>query len=204
MTDASASPSGVSGTFSVLSSERQLHFCGIRIDGSIACWGQVRVGPTPPAGNFKNVYVGGYDNCALRTDDTVACWGSDSPNPQWTPPSGTFRQLSVSGYYGCGLRPNGSVECWGSLANSNPSGTFQSISAGNFAACGVRESGAIACWGYGYQLPPGVTGTFSSVSAGDGHACAIRSDGVVVCWGDTIFGQSDGCTADIGCIWAGP
>jgi hypothetical protein len=95
------------------------------------------------------------------------------------------------------------VECWGTSSVPNPPGTFQSISAGNFAACGIQTNGVLTCWGYGYQLPAGVTGTFTSVSVGDTDACALRADGVAVCWGETVFGQSDGCTAGIGCVWVG-
>src|SRR5262249_18760214 len=114
-----------SGTFSSLSSERQLHFCAVRTDETIVCWWDRGVGPTPPSGAFHSVYASNYDNCALRKDDnpavdnTLTCWGSDSPNPQWVAPTGTFQQVSVANYHGCGLHTNavgevaGIVECWG-------------------------------------------------------------------------------------------
>ena len=54
------------------------HTCGIRTDGSIACWGYDVAGETaPPPGRYRSVSAGSYYTCGVRTDDTAACWGDN-------------------------------------------------------------------------------------------------------------------------------
>ena len=66
------------------------HTCGVRTDGSLACWGKNDSGEaTPPDGEFASVSAGGGHTCGLRRDGTVACWGYDY-NGQATPPAGEF------------------------------------------------------------------------------------------------------------------
>jgi hypothetical protein len=65
------------------------HTCGLKTDGSVACWGLDNYGQsTPPAhsaGAFAQVSAGGYHTCGLKTDGSVACWG-DNGDGQSTPP----------------------------------------------------------------------------------------------------------------------
>ncbi|MCJ7509566.1 MAG: RCC1 domain-containing protein, partial [Dehalococcoidia bacterium] len=66
------------------------HNCGVRTDGTLACWGAHGDGrTTPPAGTFSQVSAGGYHNCGVRTDGTLACWGAHGYG-RTTPPSGTI------------------------------------------------------------------------------------------------------------------
>ncbi len=52
------------------------HTCGLKTDGTLACWGRNDYGQaTPPAGTFSQVSAGGYHTCGLKTDGTLACWG---------------------------------------------------------------------------------------------------------------------------------
>jgi len=108
---AAAPPSGVFVAVSV----GGYHACGLRDDGSVACWGKNEEGQaTAPQGRFTAVTAGEEHSCALRDDGTVACWGRDKGG-QTTPPSGAFAVLGVSGggEYTCATRPTGRVECWG-------------------------------------------------------------------------------------------
>jgi hypothetical protein len=56
-----------------------LFACGLRTDGTLACWGNSGRGETDvPAGTFVSLSASTGDGgavCALRTDDTLACWG---------------------------------------------------------------------------------------------------------------------------------
>ena len=69
------------------------HTCGVRSDGSVACWGSNRAAPlgnivgqaTPPAGSFDSVSAGNQHTCGVRSDGSVACWGADYLG-QATPP----------------------------------------------------------------------------------------------------------------------
>ena len=94
------------------------HACGIRLDGSINCWGSDTHGQaTPPSGMFSSISVGESYACGVRTDGLLRCWGEDA----WgraSPPGGQF--LSVSAGYGhtCGVRIDGSVACWGGTNKS--------------------------------------------------------------------------------------
>ena len=167
-----------------------VHTCGLRTDGTVACWGSNPSGAaTPPDGTFTQVSAGGGYTCGLRTDGTVACWGSGGGDP----PDGTFAQVSAGMWYACGVRTDGTVACWGRNQSGQatpPDGTFTQVSAGSQHACGVRTDGTIACWGsnsHGQARPP--DGTFAQVSAGfisfgvSSHTCGLRTDSTVACWG---------------------
>ena len=64
--------------------------CGLKTDGTVACWGDNSAGEaTPPAGAFASVSVGAYFACGLRTDSTIACWGNNSVSDARTPSFGS-------------------------------------------------------------------------------------------------------------------
>ena len=61
--------------------------CGLKTDGSIACWGENASGQaTPPTGTFMYLSVGAASACGVRTDGTLACWGDNSLGKA-TPPA---------------------------------------------------------------------------------------------------------------------
>src|SRR5690606_10762889 len=58
-------------------STRGYQSCGLRTDGSIACWGwdwDGRISP-PPGNNYTQVSTASWDACALRDDGSITCWG---------------------------------------------------------------------------------------------------------------------------------
>jgi hypothetical protein len=128
--------------------------CGVRADGTIACWGDDSVGQaTPPAGTFTAVSAGSSAACGLKTDGTIACWGDNSYG-EASPPAGKFTSLSAGGNYACGIRADGTLACWGGDTPGGataPAGVFTSISAGAETKCGVRDNGTLTCWGYNGQ-----------------------------------------------------
>ncbi len=72
-----ARPRPPAGTF-IQVSAGYAHTCGLRTDGTLACWGCNDYGQAaPPAGTFSQVSAGGYHTCGLQTDGTLACWGHD-------------------------------------------------------------------------------------------------------------------------------
>ena len=170
------------------------HTCGVRTDGTVACWGHDYYGQaTPPSGTFQQVSAGGGNTCGILTDGTVTCWVWNYAG-QATPPSGTFQQVSAGGGHACGVLTDGAVACWGHDSSGQatpPSGTFQQVSAGVWHTCGVLTGGAVACWGHdssGQATPP--SGTFQQVSAGGSHTCGVLTGGAVACWGDDEYGQA--------------
>ncbi len=77
------------GTFTAVSAGLY-HTCGVRTNGTLACWGYNAYGQaTPPPGTFTAVSAGNAHTCALRTNGTLACWGRNDFG-QATPPPGTF------------------------------------------------------------------------------------------------------------------
>ena len=132
------------------------HTCGVKKDGSVACWGNDEYGrATPPAGEFASVSAGWYHTCGVRRDGSVACWGNDEYS-QATPPAGEFASVSAGVFHTCGVKTDGSVACWGNDEYSQatpPAGEFSSVSAGPAHTCGVRDDGSIALLGLGFSWP---------------------------------------------------
>jgi hypothetical protein len=161
--------------------------CGVRVNGTVSCWGKNSVGQaSPPDGAFVSVSAAYTHTCGLRTDGTVACWG-DNTYGQASPPPDKFISVDVGARESCGVKADGTAACWGynSFGESTPlSGAFTVTSSGGDSTCGLRPDGTAACWGYsgyGENSPPG--GTFVTLSMGYGHACGVRPDGSLSCWG---------------------
>ena len=63
------------------------HTCGVKTDGSVACWGfNVFEQSIPPAGTFTQVSAGYAHTCGVKRDESVACWGNNDQG-QSTPPN---------------------------------------------------------------------------------------------------------------------
>ena len=55
-----------------------MYACGVRVDQTVACWGDNDEGHVDaPTGKFVAVSSGGGHSCGLRVDHTVTCWGSN-------------------------------------------------------------------------------------------------------------------------------
>ncbi|MCY3953312.1 MAG: RCC1 domain-containing protein [bacterium] len=129
------------------------HACGLRLNGSVACWGSDHQGQaTAPAGTFDALSAGGRHTCGLRPDGTVACWG-DNTRRQTDAPDDAYTTITASRFGTCALRPTGTVACWGltirdetDSPDTAPSGTFTAVGAGAYHTCGIRPEGTIDCW----------------------------------------------------------
>ena len=181
--------------------------CGIRSNGTIACWDNEQLAAGVPQGTFKSVSAASSSACAIRTDATIVCWGH--PELSDAPP-GTFESADVGQRGGvCAIRASGAIACWGNeqISSSTPEGTFKSVAVGADHACAIRTGGTIACWGnpvrdwlretFGLDPsefnPP--QGTFTTIDVGffepgggveGGYNGALRSDGTVSFWGKVV------------------
>ena len=134
------------------------HTCGIRIDGTLRCWGSGSRRP-PPNERFIAVAPGLDHACGLREGGSISCWGSliddypnrISPNPGPEVSSGPFTSITAGGHHLCGLRTDGTAVCWGSdqwgAASPPDEERFTAISAGRKHTCGIRLDGSALCWG---------------------------------------------------------
>ena len=97
---------------------RDNYACGVRADGTVACWGGGDDTEEPPGGEFISVSAGSTHNCGVGTDGSVACWGDGYGvlplAVSERPPDGDFISISVGNTHSCGVRTDASVACWGS------------------------------------------------------------------------------------------
>ena len=110
-----ARPEVPRGSFASISAG-EIHSCGLKTDGSLACWGNYQPGEGgTPSDSFTYVSVGDQYTCGVRTDGSVACWRPTSSSSGWAPPSdGSFTYVDTGLPGACGVREDGSITCWGS------------------------------------------------------------------------------------------
>lgn len=155
-------------------SSGHLFSCGIRIDETVECWGQMA---PPSEGLFLQISAGEFHVCGITKESTAKCWGGHVLAALRSPP-GEFVQVSSGKDFSCGLRPNGRAACWGDTKKGKtraPAGVlFKQLSASPYKhyACGVElHERGIVCWGeqnhHGYAANR--TGPFSQ-----GACCKYR------------------------------
>ena len=187
--------------------------CGLRTDGTVACWGLNNANQaSPPADTkFTAISAGQRLTCGLREDGTIQCWGRGD-----SPPDGEFRALTVDDNHGCAIKTDGLADCWvirdlGSAARADePAGVrFVDIAASAIHSCGLTDGRpglrSVECWGddepadgisQGGQVSDRPSGRgFLEVAADSEYACAIRTNRKIICWGgDEIRGKATGRT----------
>lgn len=163
------------------------HSCGLRIDGTIDCWGSNKYGQVdPPLAQFTAVSVNAVHSCGLRVDGTIDCWGNDGMG-ETRVPIGTFTAVSAGHFFSCGLRVDGTVDCWGLNWHGEadaPDGVFTELSAGQGYSCGLRVDGTVDCWGSDTEAVDVPGGVFTALSVGNVYfSCGLRVNRTVECWG---------------------
>ncbi len=154
---------------------RERHSCGIRVDGSVWCWGKnhggqlgsepgvtssvpLRVVGVPPAAQLA---VGAAHGCARTLDGAVWCWGSNLRG-----------QLGV-GYGDTGPLPPTPIDGLGAVV---------SLAAGASHSCAVTDTGGVRCWGdnrfgqLGNDAPANVWIPSTVVDISDAATIAIGGD----------------------------
>ena len=131
------------GSFTSVSAVRT-HTCGVRTEGSLACWGgsiPQDIQQITKSNSFISVSSSFHTACGIHAEGYVLCWGASNSNSIREPPRGSFISISAGVEHFCGLKANGTIACWGSDLNGEstpPSGTFISVDTGEHHACGVR------------------------------------------------------------------
>jgi alpha-tubulin suppressor-like RCC1 family protein len=174
-------------TFETLSVGDQ-HACGLRSDGSIACWGYDGSGQaTPPEGTgFTQVSAGSAHTCAIDGTSQVQCWGSDYRGQSSPPETGELVMVSAGEGHTCALGADGVATCWGydnyGQAQAPDDEIFTEVSAGDDHSCGLTEAGLSRCWGSDDYPAAAETYTFSAIEAGGAQTCGLLDDGRIRCW----------------------
>ena len=103
------------GPFLQLSGDEAGTMCGLKVDGSIVCWGgdvHDEVSEAPAFGTYTFVNGGTRSFCAVAVDGSLSCWG-DCIGGICEPPAGMFASVSVGSDNACALTPEGEAVCWG-------------------------------------------------------------------------------------------
>jgi len=164
--------------------------CGVRRDGTVACWGT-----------------------ALDGGLGVESARSARLTPETVPRLREVVEVAPGADHVCARMRNGSVRCWGSARSGQlGDGTTRSrashaavlglagvaqIASGSHHSC-ARIDGRVRCWGSGasgelgdgslenHTRPTEVRelgGPVIHIAANAGRSCAVRADGRVLCWG---------------------
>ena len=183
------------------------HSCGIKIDGTAACWGFDGNGQSSPTSGpqsvdantrFLALSAGGSHSCGIKTDSRAVCWGnndSDRANPasslQGVDANTGFLAVSAGGWHSCGIKGDGTAACWGfdgnnqSSPTSSPQGVdantrFLAISAGGAYTCGIKADGRAACWGFDGNSRTSPTSSLQGIDANT-RFLAISAGGTHSC-----------------------
>lgn len=141
------------------------HYCGLREDGTAACWGDNGYGQAEAPGVTFSSLAGGAEglhSCGVQTDGVTVCWasrGGDAGLDEVLAPPTDAR--------------------------------FESIALGHYQSCGIDREGNQQCWGEGSSEDAPTIGPFAATTLGASHGCALRLDGSAVCWG-VPDAESDG------------
>jgi hypothetical protein len=79
-------PDGLQGPYRRIALAHFDSVCGIRLDGTIACW----AGPNglvfpAPEGEFTQIAATRNEMCAVRTDGAITCFGTTERDYSWVP-----------------------------------------------------------------------------------------------------------------------
>ena len=143
--------------------------CGVRLRGSIECWGYRDNYTSPPGtGPFTDVTLGGRSACGVELDSTVVCWDLV------TLESVDNGQADIGFHYNSVPFSEGAVR----FAEGN-------------ARCAIGSQGTLVgdcgVWDYAnagpMTSPDPPTGIVTDAAFGLTHACAVLAGGTVTCWG---------------------
>ena len=139
----------IDGTFSdVAAIHDDFGGCGIRTDGTVACWGDDTWGQaSPPSGTFTDVAAGRMTLCAIRSSGQLECWGRGLYGAA-DPPAGRYTALAIGGDTGCAISADDeSLACWGADLGQPPDVPTAALAIGDNIAGLIGTNGVVHTWG---------------------------------------------------------
>ena len=90
------------------------HTCGIRVDGTVTCWGYTdTLGHwTPQGAHSRQSAPAAFTHAGCGPTVAFACWGHNMGSES-SPPGGNFKSVSAGGYSSCGVRTDDALVCLG-------------------------------------------------------------------------------------------
>jgi alpha-tubulin suppressor-like RCC1 family protein len=158
--------------------------CGIRSDGTLACWGLLgNAEPALMVGTYRDVHAW-RGICGVRESGELVCVDLPFFDP---PPAGNFVQVATGVVAACARTADGHATCWGSPQDDHsvPDGyVFESLSGGPLHVCGLEAAQhAAVCWDPRSSADLVVEmGPFTQIDVGRAFACGLRADGSASCW----------------------
>ena len=103
-----------------------MHNCGLRVDGSVDCWGEAPVElpdlgvvfgqlDVPDADDFVELSSSIFGICGIHDDETASCWGNSVIGESLgalDSPSGQFAQVAPGFKWSCGATNDDTGYCW--------------------------------------------------------------------------------------------
>ena len=154
------------------------HSLGLRANGSVAAWGNNRLGqctvPTPNLG-FVVIAANSNHSLGLKEDGTVFAWGVEGPGDPPSPNIG-FVDIAAGAEHSLGLKNDNTIVAWGSNSYGElnvpaPNADFVAVAAYGHHSLGLKADGTVKAWG---QNDHGQVSLPESVV----HAIAISAGGL--------------------------
>ncbi len=136
------------------------HFCALKSDGNVLCWGSNSQGQLGLDSTSNNVIVSASTNVDLGTGRTA-------------------KDIAAGGEKTCAILDNDLLKCWG----EGQGYIFDNGSQADFGRGGSDMGDNLATFDFGSE------DRVKKVSVGDYTICAILFDDSAKCWGDGAYGR---------------
>ncbi len=187
--------------FSYCSPSDCFYQCGLHVDGSVSCWGDLPEELVVPEGSgHRALALAEYGEvCVVTATGEVACSFTDR---NWESYARSFRppaevvQLEMNLHRPCVIDVHGQITCW--QATESPPLVIPDVApvkleVGEAQACALDEAGEVSCWGsnpFGKEDP--FQGSYLDVEVGYDLWCAEDQSGEWEChreYTDTLTSQ---------------
>ena len=149
------------------------HVCGVKVDGTVRCWGrnaneESGVGaflytiengkfvPTRDNSDFTQVSAGPlHISCGLKAGGNVECWGTnkvDVPGSAHKYVAAGFQRYDngagqiLNGGRACVLNSNDFINCFSTSGSISPVNRYKQFALSPSKDCGIRFNNELFCW----------------------------------------------------------